>query len=83
MAKLTWNQKRALLRLSDRGGCATPREVAEPFHYFSPYLCGSGARSALMSLARKGLVEVASAGSPISYRITPAGSAALTEGKDE
>lgn len=82
MSGLTWNQRRALERLSERQGGSSPREIAEPFRYFAPYLCGSGARSALMALVRKGLAEVASAGSPIRYRITEAGRAALEPADD-
>ena len=82
MSTLTWNQRRALERLSGRADSSTPREVAEPFQYFAPYLCGSGARSALMALARKGLVEVASDGPPIRYRITASGRTALEPADD-
>jgi len=70
--KLTWNQRRALERLVDCGGDATPRNVAEPPRLGGNYLCGSAARTTLMALARKGLAECIPA-SPIRYRITAAG----------
>ncbi len=75
--KLTWNQKRALERLVERGFQATAREVAENPKPSGKYLCGSAARSALDSLVRhKGLVVV-TRWNPRVYLITDAGRSAL------
>ena len=80
MGDLTWNQRRALTNMLARGAATavTPREISDPFAYFRPYLCGSAARSALMSLARKGLVEVNTT-SPLRYLMTDAGRRALSD----
>ncbi len=78
---LTWNQQRALDNLSHYPDGATPRQLADPFAYFHPYLCGASARSAVMALVRKGLAEVSSAGAPMRYRLTAAGRSALAEGR--
>lgn len=74
--KLTWNQRRALERLVICAFEGTPREIAESPASGGNYLCGSAARTALMALTRKGLAECIST-SPMRYRITPAGRAAL------
>jgi len=79
--KLTWNQRRALENLSYCPNGAPPRGVADQFCGIYPYLCGATARSALVALNGKGLVDCF--GSPLRYRITDAGRRALEESRDE
>lgn len=81
MAKLTWNQHRALVRLRPFRTGATPSQIGEQFSFSQNYLCGSAARTALMALARKGLAEMVST-APIKYRITAAGLDALSTHKE-
>lgn len=85
--KLTWNQRRAATNMLAAGAetPVTPREIADLGWGQYPYLCGASARSAIMALVRKGLAEVVSAGSPMTYRLTPAGREALAaaEGRED
>lgn len=76
--KLTLNQQRALENTAAMGIGAqvTSRQIADSSWGVHPYLCGASARTALMALSRKGLVECIPT-SPIRYRITPAGRNAL------
>jgi len=74
--KLTWNQRRALERLVICAFEGTPREIAESPSSGGKYLCGSAARTALMALTRKGIVECIPT-SPLRYRITESGRNAL------
>lgn len=80
--KLTWNQRRALENLSRSIGSATSSELSDAYHGIYPYLCGASARTALMALARKGLAECIPT-SPIRYKITSAGRAALAAKEGE
>ena len=80
-SELTWNQHRALRNLAKHGP-ATPRECADPFEYFTPYLCGASARSALMALVRKGLAKCIPT-SPLRYEATEAGRALLARAEQK
>lgn len=79
--KLTWNQRRALENLGRFPDGASPREIADLPVGIHPWLCGASARSAVMALVRKGLAECHDTRSPLRYRITPAGRAALEKEK--
>lgn len=79
MVKLTWNQRRALERLVENAFEGTPREISESYRLVGGYLCGSAARTSLMALQRKGLVDCIPT-SPLRYRINSAGRAALAGG---
>lgn len=80
--KLTWNQKRALENLDRYPDGAPTKLLADPMVGIYPYLCGASARSAARALVRKGFAEVSDASSPMRYRITEAGRAALRENEN-
>lgn len=79
MVNLTWNQRRALERLVENAFEGRAREISEFYRQDGKYLSTSAARTALMALRRKGLVDCIST-SPIRYRINSAGRAALAGG---
>ncbi|MGN7750579.1 hypothetical protein [Sinorhizobium sp. 22678] len=76
---LTWNQKRAIERLVERGFQGTVREIAEGPNPSGKYLCGSAARSALESLVKLKGLAVVTRFNPKVYLLTEAGREAYSE----